>query len=390
MRRPDNGHNSERGERGFTLVEVVLVLIISAILVTVALRSGVSISDAAKVEETKQELEALEFAIVGNPSLYNNGVRADFGYVGDVGAMPLNLNALAANPGLATWKGPYIKPRFSQVSNDFTLDAWGAPYLYAGGIAITSSGSGSSIVKTVGNSTDNLLRNTLNGTVLDVDGTAPGITHYDSIALTLDVPNGAGGVTTRSATPDESGYFSLDSIPIGNHPLRAVYMPTDDTVATFGSTLPGSSSTVELRFAANLWGATAPGGLVLVANSDTVGGSPPCTDIILWITNTSGSAITLSSFSFTWSTPTSYYGEVRFGSQEVFDMDGSPRGVSGTTYTMSSPQTVNVGQSVRIRVQDFRQNNTGGGGSGVSMSNVDMTMTLSDGSIIAVSLPPCP
>ena len=118
--------------RGFTLVEVVLVLIISAILVTVALRSGVSISDAAKTEETKQELEALEYAMVGNPSLYNNGVRADFGYVGDVGALPLNLNALATNPGLATWKGPYIKPRFSQVSNDFTLDAWGAPYQFAG------------------------------------------------------------------------------------------------------------------------------------------------------------------------------------------------------------------------------------------------------------------
>ena len=378
-------------ERGFTLVEVVLVLIISAILVTVALRSGLSISEAAKVEETKQEMEALEYAIVGNPSLYNNGVRADFGYVGDVGAMPLNLNALATNPGgFATWRGPYIKPRFTQASNDFTLDAWGAPYLYARGVAISSSGSGGSIVRTIGNSTDNLLRNMITGVVLDIDGTAPGTIYEDSIQVSLDVPNGIGGMAARSSAPDESGYFSLDSIPIGNHPLRAVYTPTDDTVATFVSVLPGASGNVELRFPSNLWGAVTPGGLMLVANSDSVAGSPPCTDVIFWIINTSGSAITLSSFSFTWSLPTAYYAEVYVGAVRVFNKNGSPRGVSGTTYAMSAPQTINAGQSLRIRATDFRQNNTSGGGSAASMSNVNITLMLSDGSILAVSLPPCP
>ena len=242
-------------EGGFTLVEVVLVLIISAILVTVALRSGVSISDAAKVEDTKQEMEALEYAIAGNPALYNNGARADFGYVGDVGAMPPNLTALATNPGgLATWKGPYVKSRFTQVADDFTKDAWGAAYLYAGGVAITSSGSGGSIVRTLANSTDNLLRNTISGTVQDVDGTSPGVIYKDSVSIILAIPNGAGGTTTRVAMPSASGYFAFDSIPIGNHRLRAIYTPSGDTIGTYLTVIPASNVTGDIRLSVQYLG----------------------------------------------------------------------------------------------------------------------------------------
>ena len=53
-------HNS-----GFTLIELVIVLVISAILATIAMRSVLFISETAKEEETKQELKQLEFAIVG-------------------------------------------------------------------------------------------------------------------------------------------------------------------------------------------------------------------------------------------------------------------------------------------------------------------------------------
>ena len=377
-------------EAGFTLVEVVLVLIISAILVTVALRSGVSISDAAKVEETKQEMESLEFAIVGNPSLQNNGVRADFGYVGDIGALPLNLDALVANPGAyATWKGPYIKTRFSQTPDDYKRDAWGVLYSY-GGLAVTSSGSGSSMVRTFGNSVDDLLRNTVTGNVLDYDGTPPGTIYKDSVRLSLTIPDGIGGTTTKTVAPAASGYFSIDSVPIGNQSLKAVYVPNGDTIATFISILRNSSANAELKFTSNLWGTSASVGLVLVNNSDSVMGSPPCTDVVFWITNASSSAITVSTFSFTWPSPTAFYAEVYFGGAEIFNKNGSPRGVSGTTYTMSSPQTINSGQSVRVRIQDFRQNNTGSGGSPVSMSGAAITTVLSSGSTFTVDLPPCP
>ncbi|MEA2031894.1 MAG: type II secretion system protein, partial [candidate division Zixibacteria bacterium] len=95
----------------------MLVIIIIGILSTVALRSVNTITDTAKIEETKQELEALSFAIAGNPDIQNNGIRTDFGYVGDVGSLPPNLDALFSNPGsYATWNGPYIGNRFTQIA----------------------------------------------------------------------------------------------------------------------------------------------------------------------------------------------------------------------------------------------------------------------------------
>ena len=145
--------------KGFTLVEVIITIIIAGILGAIALRSVLVVSDTAKIEQTKAELNNIGFAIVGNPELENNGIRSDFGYVGDVGAMPSNLDALHSNPGgYATWKGPYIENRFSQITNDYKEDAWGTAYSYSG-VSISSSGSGSGIVKQVANSTDDILIN---------------------------------------------------------------------------------------------------------------------------------------------------------------------------------------------------------------------------------------
>ena len=71
-------------------------------------------------------MEMLARAIVGNPSLTQNGARSDFGYVGDVGAFPPNLQALYQSPGgYATWDGPYVTTSFAVDSTGFKTDAWG-------------------------------------------------------------------------------------------------------------------------------------------------------------------------------------------------------------------------------------------------------------------------
>ena len=238
---------------GLTLVEVVLVVVITGILATIALRSAGIVSNTAKVEETKQELDALAFAIVGNQELQNNGVRSDFGYVGDVGAMPPNLDALHSNPGsYSTWNGPYIENRFSQISDDFKKDAWGELYQYSAGVTITSTG-GPGISRKLANSVTDLLQNQVSGVVYDLDGTPPGDSYNDSVSVHLIVPDGAGGRTTRTTTPEAGGYFSFNSIPIGNHTLSVIYLPDSDTLKRFVTILPNSSIYSEYYLPSDVW-----------------------------------------------------------------------------------------------------------------------------------------
>ena len=238
---------------GFTLIEVVLVIVIVGILSTVAFRSGKQIYDSAKLEQTRQELDALAYAVAGNPDLQNSGVRSDFGYVGDIGAMPPNLDALVLNPGsYATWKGPYISNRFTQIADDYKKDAFGTSYSY-GGATVMSTGSGSDIVRRIASSTDDLLCNNVTGNIFDLDGTPPGNTYKDSILLRLTIPDGAGGMITKSTATDQGGYFAFDSVPIGNHDLQVIYEPDGDTVRRFVSVLPKSSIYSEYRLPSNIW-----------------------------------------------------------------------------------------------------------------------------------------
>ncbi len=373
---------------GFTLIEMVIVLVIAGILLTVAMRAGVTISQSGKVEETKKGMQDIEFAVCGNPTLENNGVRSDFGYVGDVGSLPPNLDALYSNPGsYGTWNGPYVKRRFQQDVTGFEQDAWGVNYQYSGGVGVTSTGSGSNIVRSFANSTADLLYNKVSGTITDRDGLPPGPTYKDSLSVRLTVPNGAGSLVTMSKHPDPSGYFLFDSIPIGNHDLQGIYTPTNDTLNAYVTVTPASTSFNPYRFSYSIWGTSAIGA---VNGSDSVYGSPPCTDVSFWIVNNSGKSKTISSVTVSWGSPTSYYAQIYWGATQVFNLGGSPRGVSGTNYAFSAPQTIASGQKVRIQVLDFRANNTSGGGSPAAMSTSTITFVFSDGSSFTEVFPTCP
>ena len=375
------------GSHGFTLIEVILVVIITGILATVVLRSAGIISDSARTEETKQELQALAIAMVGNPEMQNNGVRSDFGYVGDVGAMPPNLDALNVNPGgYTTWQGPYIDNRFTQKTDDYKTDAWNAVYVYSG-VNITSSGSGSDIVRTLGKSADDFTLNEVNGVVFDLDGTPPGSTYKDSLSVRMTIPNGSGGMATKSSTVDIGGYFSFDSIPIGNHDIEVIYISDDDTLRRFVSVLPASSPYGEYSLAANVWtGGGSGSGLSHVAGRDTVYSSPQCNNFSSWVINNSGSQITVNSITLTYATPTAYYQYVRWGSTTVFNSN-NPKNGSGDVTSFSSSQAVNAGDSARVQIETFKNSTTGG--SNVDMSNVSVTVLLSDGSTFYISFGAC-
>ena len=377
---------------GFTLIEVVMSIIIAGILATVAIRSTISITETGRTEITKTEMTDIAYAIVGNEKLQNNNIRNDFGYVGDVGAMPPNLQALVTNPGgYSTWDGPYIQNRFTQTPTDYAQDAWGNNYSYSG-VDITSTGSGSTIIHKIGESPSDFLLNKVSGNIYDADGSPPGTVYKDSITILLTHPNGSGSLITKGISPDYGGYFAFDSIPIGNQDLQIIYEPTADTLNRFVSINPKSEVYNTYLFPSNYWiGTTGTGGssgggsgLIYVnGTGQTTGGS--CNDIQFDIQNTTSSDITITSITPTWSSPTSYYKELKIDGNEVFD-NSNPRNGSGTIVNFGSI-TITAGDTITIKIEEFKTNSTGG--PNINMSNSDFTITFSDGSVITFNTGSC-
>jgi len=249
---------------GFGLIELAVVIVIVGLLVAVAMQSATVIVQDARSVKTRREMETLTRAIVGDPSRLSNGQRSDFGYLGDIGAFPPNLQALYQNPGgFSTWHGPYLPPGLTQDSTGFKIDEWGTPYSYSGGVTITSTGSGSTITRKIADNVSDYTLNRLNGAVADADNAVPGNVYRDSVSIRITVPDGAGGTTTRSGTPDSAGTFSLDSLPAGTHSLRAIYTPNADTLLRYVTILPRHKSSFNLKFASAYFGGGAAATYIL-------------------------------------------------------------------------------------------------------------------------------
>lgn len=236
---------------GFTLIELIIAIMIVGILTTVAVRQMSNSIEEARYEQTRKEMDELARAIVGNPGLYSNGARTDFGYVGDVGALPPNLNALVTNPGgFATWDGPYINRGVDL--GGFKQDAWNVDYTFVDTL-LRSSGSGINIDKIIANSTAALLANSVRGTVTDANRDLPGTAYSDSLVVRLTFPDGSGSMTTTSVNPDAKGYFSFAGVPIGNQTLSVIYIPDTDTVSYQVCVTPARVMKMDIIFPADLW-----------------------------------------------------------------------------------------------------------------------------------------
>lgn len=366
---------------GFSLLEMTVAIIVIGILLAVAMQSMTSVVDDARHAKTERELEQLAKSIVGDSEVAQGGGRGDFGYVGDVGSFPPNLNALYTNPGsYATWDGPYLPAGFTQDSTSLKTDEWGTAYNYSGGITITSTGGGSTITKKIADASSDYLRNTISGTIKDKSDSLPGISRKDSVDIKVTIPNGTGGTTTKLYRPDASGTFVLDSIPVGQHPLRIIYTPAVDTIFRYLAVYPRHKQSLAYKFSSDYFsggGGGGGGGITYVNNSDTLFSS--CANLKFWITNTSGSNISVTSIKLTWSSPTAYYEIVKWSGNQI--ASNMPRKGSGQVTTFSS-QTINNGQSIQITIETFKDDPTSG--NDVNLTNTTFTIEFSDGSTFNV------
>jgi type II secretory pathway pseudopilin PulG len=291
-----------RLQNGFSLIELTVILVAIGIALAVVMQSMTASMGDIRRAETEREMEQLADAIVGNAEQTANGARSNLGYVGDVGTFPSSLNALRTNVGSRpTWDGPYLLIEHSQDTLSYLLDAWGTAYSYSGGNTITSTGSGSNIIKKIANNTADYLRNTVTGTVTDIAGAAPGAVKYDSVKILIDVPSGASGTVVKSYKPNSSGQFTLDSIPAGIRRIRAVYTPANDTAQLYYPVMPHHKNApgVSIKFArqhfyANTPGSCTAGSVVLRPNGDgailEIASASGCASHYLCVNETSADA----------------------------------------------------------------------------------------------------
>lgn len=238
-------------QSGFTLIELVIVIIMLGALTSIAVRQFGESTETAKMEHSRREMNALVKAIAGDPATYNHGSQADFGYVGDNGALPTSLDHLLSNPGgWSTWDGPYVETGFS--TTDFKTDGWGTSYSIVSA-ALRSTGSGTTYDVPIANAVSALTSNTVSGTVVDASQSAPGSVYKDSIRVLVSYPNGSGATTTGTATPTARGEFTLSGIPVGNRTLRIIYLPSTDTISYAIVVLPGKGARIDAIFPHDLF-----------------------------------------------------------------------------------------------------------------------------------------
>lgn len=319
-----------RREGGLTLIEVIVILAVLIILIGLLVPSAVQQLTAARRSETLDEMENLKKAIIGDPSLKSQGVRTDFGYLGDMGNLPASLDDLVTQgtqPSFAFnstkrvgagWKGPYITLGPGADASSHKRDAFGNDYTYDTTDFTNSKGQlvdaklvtlgadgvtgGSGVDEDI---TLEILKaettSTVSGNAFDQSGNP-----LNGASIILNFPQG-GVLTTSTATTDSNGFYQFTNVSFG---VRSI--------------------TLEPR-------------LLLVPGSPRAFGAQN-SNVEFRVVNYSSSAITVASLTATWSTSPAFLNEVRWDGTQVYRCTGSqfPK-ASGDLVPFSSDRTVAAG-----------------------------------------------
>lgn len=241
--------------KGFTLVEVIVILVVLSILAAIAIPVALKIFERTAEDTTREEMDNIKKAIIGDAQKLQSSFRSDFGYLGDIGCLPStpigDLDRLLTQGKLpawsfdstkqtgAGWKGPYIT---GTPGEDFKADQWGNLYTYSvpGGpcpltATLTSNGpngqpGGDDITLSIA---ANETTATVRGKVKDTAGVG-----LESVPVEFYSPV-SGTLTTTTANTDANGEYVFTSVPFGPRAVRAlprlVYSPGSVTTAGAGT-----------------------------------------------------------------------------------------------------------------------------------------------------------
>jgi prepilin-type N-terminal cleavage/methylation domain-containing protein len=127
-------------KKGFTLIELTVVMIIVSLLLYVGTRNVSTYIDQERFQKTVEEIDQIKKALLGDESIVTFGKRAEFGYWGDNAAWPANGAALSVLE-------PYMDVEAAR-SGEITTDAWGNTYIVTSAVStwtLSSRGKGGAV-----------------------------------------------------------------------------------------------------------------------------------------------------------------------------------------------------------------------------------------------------
>lgn len=223
---------------GLTFMEVIVMMAIIAVIMATGMKANQNVQLREKFEDTLLEMLMLKRAVVGNPELKTNGLRNDFGYVGEMGRLPVSLSELMSrgsqtavnyNSSLhisSGWAGPYVQETFTNFTSNPLTDEfnnayeWDSTELPNSGDTISARIISRGADKSVGGSgidqdiTLEIFKKEWMGSITGKAFDSAG-KKLKKATVKLYYQNGSGGVGTRIKATNNKGIYSFFSIPFG-------------------------------------------------------------------------------------------------------------------------------------------------------------------------------
>ncbi len=376
--------------QGFTLMELLVVLLIIGILSTVALRTIDATRDRGLFDQTTKEMNQLVQAIVGNPDLTYDGRRVDFGFYGDMERLPDSLRELVQSSGDPAWHGPYLRLMAVGDSVSYLYDGWGHLYTpnWTQGTITSNNGKYQMTVK-IADDMSQLNDNIVSGSFLDRDGNPPGMTasNVSEVRLYYNNPFAHGNIQFASVRPEPGGSYEISNtlaggnqvVPIGIHEMKAI-VPGGEELTRYVTVVPRSHTVVDFKFSSSFWN-----------RLKMVGAPVPTPDndgFLIQIVNDQANDVTISSLVFLHTPDTAFMRDFRIGSDKAGYplLNGVPGTGPGDTVNFA-PVTIapDGAQLVELAFQSFRTTELWPPGDTFNVSGQAFQFRFSDGSEITVN-----